>query len=292
MHAEPFRSPHVPLSSTEKVGWIAAICREALRADSLPQALDSAVRGLVEKVGYFSSSIGLLDPERREVVNRAWCSRGTAKIPEGYRQTLAEGVVARVVRCGETAVVPDVRQDPDYVALFPEVRSEICFPLRAGEEVIGVLDVNSDQLDDFDGEGRWLLETLSGLLGQIIEKSRLLDEVVETRDYLEGLIAAAGDAIATITLDGRVQRWNRAAEQMFGYQKAEMVGRPISVLAHPEETPDTDHLLRRVAQGDVIEEHEARYLHKDGRLVDVLLTISPVHDVTGGSWEAASSSAT
>ena len=282
MPAEPLQTSHVPLSSTEKVGWIAAICREALRADNLPQALDSAVRGLVETVGYFSSSIGLLDAERREVVNRAWCSRGSAKIPEGYRQTLEEGVVARVVRSGEIAEVPDVRQDPDYVALFPEVRSEICFPLRAGEEVIGVLDVNSDQIDDFDDEGRWLLETLSGLLGQIIEKSRLLDEVVETRDYLEGLIAAAGDAIATISLDGRVQRWNRAAEQMFGYRRAEMVGSPIAVLAHPEEAPDTEHLLRRVAQGDVIEEHEARYLHKDGRLVDVFLAISPVHDVTGG----------
>jgi hypothetical protein len=77
MNAEPLRTPHVPLSSTEKVGWIAAICREALSADSLSQALDQAVLGLVEKVGYFSCSIGLLDSDGREVVNRAWCSRAS-----------------------------------------------------------------------------------------------------------------------------------------------------------------------------------------------------------------------
>ena len=104
MHAEPLRNPHTPLSSTEKVGWIAAICREALAAGNLSQALDLAARGLVETVGYFSCSIGVLDLDRRAVVNRAWCSRGSAKIPEGYRQTLDEGVVARVVRSGEATL--------------------------------------------------------------------------------------------------------------------------------------------------------------------------------------------
>ena len=192
MQAQPVRAPQ---SSTEKVGWIAAICREALAADNLADALDRAVRGLVDWAGYFSCSIGLLDAGHGHVVNRAWYSRGSAKVPVGYAQKLGDGVVSRVVRTGEIRLVPDVRQDPDYVALFPEVRSEVCFPLRVRDEVIGVLDVNSDQIDDFDHEACWLLETLTGLLEQIIEKSRLLDQVAETRDYLEGLIAAAGDAL-------------------------------------------------------------------------------------------------
>lgn len=282
MHAEPLRASHTPVSSREKIARVVTLCREALAAENLSQALDRVARGVVGDLGYFSCSIGLLDLQRREVVNRAWCSRGSASIPEGYRQSLEEGVVARVVRSGEPVVVDDVRRDADYVALFPEVRSEICFPLRVGEEIIGVLDVNSDQIDDFDEEGCWLLETLSGLLAQIIEKSRLLDDVVETRDFLEGLIAAAGDAIITVTLDGRVQRWNRAAEQLFGYLEAEMLGRPIAVLAHPEEAPAIGHLLARVARGEIIDEHEARHLHKDGRLVHALSTLSPIHDVTGG----------
>ena len=63
-------------------------------------------------------------------------ARGSAKIPVGYAQTLEEGVVSCVVRTGELRLVPDVRQDLDYVALFPEVRSEICLPLRMGGEVI------------------------------------------------------------------------------------------------------------------------------------------------------------
>ena len=269
------------LSSAEKIGWMASICREALSASTLQQALDRSVHGLVEQAGYFSSSVGLLSEDGDFVINRAWHSRGNESIPVGYRQHLGQGVVARTVRSVRTVIVPDVRLDPDYIALFPEVRSEVCFPLQVEGVVLGVLDVNSDQVDDFDEEGCWLLETLAGLLAQIIEKSRLLQEVRETRDYLEGLIAAAGDAIVTTDVEGKVQRWNAAAESLFGYPESEVLGKPVSMLWHSDSAEEAKRLFRQVVEGGQIQAHEVRRTHRDGRPLNVLLTLSPIHDAQG-----------
>jgi PAS domain S-box-containing protein len=103
------------------------------------------------------------------------------------------------------------------------------------------------------------------------EATRLLAEVVESSD----------DAIISKDLDGRVTSWNKGAERLFGYSAAEMIGRPISVLAPPDRVGEMPAILERIKRGEGVEHFESIRRGKDGRLVNVSLTVSPILDASG-----------
>ena len=89
------------------------------------------------------------------------------------------------------------------------------------------------------------------------------------------------DAIIGKNLDGTVTHWNRAAEQMYGYTAAEMIGRPISLLC-PQDRPDEMvEILEKIRRGERVENFESLRVTKDGRKVDVSLSVSPIHDTDG-----------
>src|SRR5579875_2818295 len=84
------------------------------------------------------------------------------------------------------------------------------------------------------------------------------------------LVEAAEDAIVTTTPAGVVTGWNRAAERIFGYAAAEMIGRPVALLAPPGRAAEMDELLARIGRGE------------DGRVFPVALTVAPIRDAAGG----------
>jgi two-component system sensor kinase FixL len=83
------------------------------------------------------------------------------------------------------------------------------------------------------------------------------------------------------SLDGVVTSWNKAAEEIFGYRAGEIVGRPIVVLFPPELGDEEPMILERLRRGERIEHYETVRLTKDGRRIDVSLTVSPVRDASG-----------
>jgi len=103
------------------------------------------------------------------------------------------------------------------------------------------------------------------------EATRLLADVVESSD----------DAIISKDLDGRVTSWNKGAERLFGYSAAEMLGRPISAIAPPDRTGEMPAILERIRRGERVEHFESIRRGKDGRLVNVSLTVSPILDASG-----------
>jgi PAS domain S-box-containing protein len=92
---------------------------------------------------------------------------------------------------------------------------------------------------------------------------------------LAALLDAFDDAVVTTDLDGTIEWWNRAAERLFGYSAAEVLGRPIGGLAPPDQAPE-DHVLRRVRLGERVDFVEATWVRKDGERIDILLSASPV----------------
>ncbi len=99
--------------------------------------------------------------------------------------------------------------------------------------------------------------------------------------YLAAIVTSADDAIIGKTLDGIVTTWNRGAEEIFGYKAEEMIGRHISVL-HPADRQDEEpRILAQVRRGERIEHYETERIRKDGRLIHVSLTVSPIVDQNG-----------
>jgi PAS domain S-box-containing protein len=106
---------------------------------------------------------------------------------------------------------------------------------------------------------------------QVEEATRLLADVVEFSD----------DAIISKDLNGLVTSWNRGAERLFGYTAAEMIGRPIALLAPPDRAGEMLAILDRIKRGERVEHYESIRRGKDGRLVNVSLTVSPILDASG-----------
>ena len=95
------------------------------------------------------------------------------------------------------------------------------------------------------------------------------------------LVASAEDAIHGATLDGRILGWNRGAERLYGYTAEEVVGRPVAMLCPPDRLDEARQFLDRVGQGQVVRQIETLRVRKDGCLIEVELTISPVWDAAG-----------
>jgi PAS domain S-box-containing protein len=99
--------------------------------------------------------------------------------------------------------------------------------------------------------------------------------------YLAAIVGSADDAIIAKDLDGIIQSVNAAAERVFGYSSAELVGHPVRMLIPADRQNEEDDILARLRRGDRVDHFETVRVRKDGRLIDVSLTISPVRDATG-----------
>lgn len=103
----------------------------------------------------------------------------------------------------------------------------------------------------------------------------------EARSRLAAIVEGCDDAIIGKTQDGVIVSWNPGAERLFGYTAAEVIGKPISILTPRGWTEESLRILDKTRHGEGVEHHETIRQRKDGRLVDVSLTISPIRDSKG-----------
>jgi PAS domain S-box-containing protein len=107
----------------------------------------------------------------------------------------------------------------------------------------------------------------------------------DARQALTGALAAivesSQDAIFRKTLDGVIESWNAGAESIYGYRPDQIIGRPVSTLAPPDRKDEITYILERIARGERVEHFSTKRVTKDGRTIDVSLSISPVYDDGG-----------
>jgi PAS domain S-box-containing protein len=122
--------------------------------------------------------------------------------------------------------------------------------------------------------------------------NQALNEEIETRAQMEqaiqqlaAIVESSDDAILATTLDGRIMTWNPGAERLYGYTRAEAVGKHVSML-HGRRHSDAI-LFRRIGKGERVSRLETVNLTKDGRRIDVSLTVSPILDESGGIVSAS-----
>ena len=98
---------------------------------------------------------------------------------------------------------------------------------------------------------------------------------------LAAIVENSGDAIISKTLDGNIISWNPAAELMFGYTASEIIGRPLKMLFPPDRYLEEDERMDRIVRGEITPRFETVRVRKDGKRLDVAVTISPIRDSDG-----------
>ncbi len=116
-----------------------------------------------------------------------------------------------------------------------------------------------------------LAELFSQVSERDVETSRLLASIVECSD----------DAIISKDLNGIITSWNKSAERIFGYTAEEAIGKPIAILAPPDRFDDMPGILDQIKQGRRVDHYQTVRRTKDGQLVNVSLTVSPIRDAHG-----------
>ncbi len=103
----------------------------------------------------------------------------------------------------------------------------------------------------------------------------------EAQARLAAIVHSSDDAIVSKDLNGIVNSWNRGAERLFGYTAAEAIGQPITLIIPKDRRDEETRIIERIRRGEMVEHFETIRLHKEGKLLDISLTISPMRNERG-----------
>jgi len=144
-------------------------------------------------------------------------------------------------------------------------------------ETISLLHQASSKLELVDTPASDQVADASAVARDITER----DRVDELRFRLAAIVDSSDDAILSKTLDGIILTWNAAAQRLYGYSPEEIVGRSVSVLVPPDRPQEVADILAKLRRGEGVEHFESTRVHRDGHLIPVSLTISPIRDASG-----------
>jgi PAS domain S-box-containing protein len=256
------------------------------QGDPLDVALDSLVRSIeMQSPDGMHASILLLDSEGTHLRHGA-----APSLPGTYNAAIdGTPIGPSAGSCGTAAyrrdavVVADIATDPlweDFreLALSHDLRACWSTPIfSANGDVLGTFAMYYDEPRDPSEEDRQLITFAARTAALLIERKRS----EETRALLAAIVESSDDAIVSKNLNGIITTWNAGAQRIFGYTAAEAVGQPVTILIPPDRLDEEPEILQRIRRGERVEHFETMRCRKDGTLLDISLTISPIIDERG-----------
>ncbi len=179
---------------------------------------------------------------------------GAFRLPNGSLLSQSETPMARALRTGEPM------RNRDVIIEHPDgTKNTVC--------------MNIDPLYEPAGRPSGAIAVLQDITewGEAEEAKRRLAAIVESSD----------DAIVSKDLNGIITSWNRGAERLFGYSAEEAIGKSVTMLIPPRNYDEEPKILGKIQRGERLEHYETVRQHKDGSLMQISLTVSPIRDATG-----------
>jgi PAS domain S-box-containing protein len=209
---------------------------------------------------------------------------------EKLRIRAARGVDPSVISKFSGRMEEDVLKELQAALVIGQEEHLFSVPVIAKQELNGLLVVAREQ--PLNAEERWQLSALADQAAIALRNARLYEmelvEAVRSRDASEtalrrlaAIVESSDDAIISKDLNGIINSWNKAAERVFGFDAKEAIGQPITILIPPDRQAEEALILQRLRRGERVEHFETVRRRKDGRLLDVSLTVSPIKNQHG-----------
>ena len=162
------------------------------------------------------------------------------------------------------------REIDEVVRTRQLIRGEVPFSGTFGRRIYDYIFV---PVFGVDGQ----VEAVAGTTRDVTDRK----QVEETAARLAAIVDSSEDAIISKTVQGIITSWNAAAERMFGYQAAEVIGQSILMLFPPELVDEESRIIDQISRGERIEHYQTVRLRKDGTRLQLSLSISPIRDSSG-----------
>lgn len=259
---------------------ISRVVSGSLELDAI---LIRALEKVLDVVETEAGEIYLLDEASQELAFKVHRGLFPEAFQEITRFPLNEGFPGLVAATGETIVVTDLAVDHRFkrqAIVAHGFRTMASVPLRAKNRVVGVMNV-ADRHKAYTPEQVTLLAAIGNQIGVAVENARLHAQVEQQASYLNALIESSGNAIITTDLKGKILSWNRAAEEIYGWTKEEAVGQVIPMVPQHLRQEAVRLMNQIIQRGETVHNFETQRLRKDGDLIPVMVTVSPIRDVKG-----------
>jgi len=170
------------------------------------------------------------------------------------------------------------------LAIANALQRRITRPILALAEVARVVSERGDYsiraTKGSEDETGLLTGAFNGMLARIEEQAEVLHQNEEVRSFLAAIVDSSDDAIIGKDFESRVVSWNAGAERLFGYTAAEMLGQPVTRLLAPDRAAEELRIVEEVRRSGIRHYETVRH-RKDGRPVELSLTVSPIKNARG-----------
>ncbi len=261
---------------------VAVLGQQALGATDLRAFMDNLVQTVQQTLEVDYVKVLELQPDKstfRLVSGVGWKDGlvGSALVDAGLKSQAGYTLAA-----GGPVIVEDMRHETRFdgtpVLLDHEVTSGISVLISGDGGPFGVLGAHTIRRTKFTQDDVNFVQSVANILAAAIDHER----AEEVQRHYAAIVSSSDDAIVGETLDGIITGWNAAAQRMFGYTADEVVGQPVTVLYPVELHHEASELLSDIRRGKRVEQHESVRRTKDGRLIDVSISLSPIRDRNGG----------
>ncbi|WP_166395720.1 PAS domain S-box protein [Rubrobacter marinus] len=270
-------------------------------------------RELARRAAIAVDNAWLYEQAQREIAERAWAQeelRGSREQLEVILKGVADGIIAQDASGGIFYANEAAARMSGYPSVRPFVEApaderlgkfELLdaegspFPLErlpgrralqgeeGAEEVLRFRAVETGEerwasvsaTPVFDADGRVHMSV--SIMRDITERRRAEQE----RARLAAIVESSDDAIIGKTLEGTITSWNGSAQRIYGYSAEEAVGRPITMLVPPELPDEIPGILEKIRRGEKVEHFETVRVARDGRRLDISLSVSPIRNSAG-----------
>jgi PAS domain S-box-containing protein len=250
------------------------------------QLVKEVVEQVKSEFGYYHAHIYLVDEASGDMIMAGGTGEaGKTMLANGHRVSKGKGLVGRAAETNEIVLVPDTSQDPNWLPnpLLPETKSEIAVPILAGEQVLGVLDVQHNIVDGLKEEDANLLQSIANQVAIALQNARTFTQAEQQRHQNELILGSAGEGIFGLDKQGNHTFVNPAGAEMLGYSTEELLGKHSHSMWHHTHAdgtpfPGEECPIYATLRDGTVHQGEEYFIRKDGTGFYVNFSSVPIQE--------------